>query len=845
MERRKLTKEDIDKVRDIEGFPIGSDEDIIALSDAPYYTACPNPFIEEFIKEHGTPYDEETDDYHREPFTSDISEGKHDPFYMAHGYHTKVPFKAIMRYILNYTDPNDVVLDGFCGSGMTGVAAQMCGVDNASLKQDMLSSMPNAKWGYRNAIISDLSPMASFISYNFNTSFDMQCFIDSATKIINEVTKKCGWVYMTKHINGVDVGNIEYTVWSDNYICPSCGREICYWNISVLDDNSLIKTPKCPECGFKINKINCERAVDSKFDKNIGEMFNTVKKSPVKIFYSYGKKRLSKKVDKMDLEIISKIDSLDITSWFPTDAIKDGYNTNQPKKSHGINHVHQFYTKRNLFVLSQCYAMIEDVKDDRLRKILKFWFSSIYSRSHKCNRYMPSHNRHVGPLSGTLYIPYFQAEINIITLLREKLKAITSMFGMKDDRVLITNQSTTDYSNIPRESIDYIFTDPPFGDNLNYSELNIIWESWLKVKTDNTKEAVVNDVQKKNLSDYQGLMEMCFSQYYRVLKPNRWITVEFHNSKNAVWNSIQEALQKAGFIVADVRTLDKQKGTTKQLSNYNSVKQDLVISAYKPKYDLKNRMLSNMGTEETAWDFVKNHLLNLPVVVIVSNKIEIINERKAYLLYDRMIAYHIMNGIPVPIDATEFYKGLDEKFLQRDGMYFLPNQVNEYDTARIKADVEPIQFTMFVTNEKSAIAWLYQYLDEKNNGPQTYADLQPKFMQEMKTVDKNEKMPELQTMLEENFLQDDKGRWYVPDITKEGDLAKLREKNLWREFEGYMNSTGKLKLFRSEAIRVGFSRLWKDKNYKAIVSIAERLPEKTIQEDQNLLMYYDISLGRV
>ena len=178
-------------------------------------------------------------------------------------------------------------------------------------------------------------------------------------------------------------------------------------------------------------------------------------------------------------------------------------------------------------------------------------------------------------------------------------------------------------------------------------------------------------------------------------------------------------------------------------------------------------------------------------------------------------------------------------------MYFLPSQVNEYDTARIKADVEPIQFTMFVTNEKSAIAWLYQYLDEKNNGPQTYADLQPKFMQEMKTVDKNEKMPELQTMLEENFLQDDKGRWYVPDITKEGDLAKLREKNLWREFEGYMNSTGKLKLFRSEAIRVGFSRLWKDKNYKAIVSIAERLPEKTIQEDQNLLMYYDISLGRV
>lgn len=103
MQPRKLTKEDIDKVRGIEGFPIGTDEDIIALSDAPYYTACPNPFMEEFIRKNGTPYDEATDNYHREPFTDDVSEGKHDPYYMAHGYHTKVPYMAIMKYILHYT----------------------------------------------------------------------------------------------------------------------------------------------------------------------------------------------------------------------------------------------------------------------------------------------------------------------------------------------------------------------------------------------------------------------------------------------------------------------------------------------------------------------------------------------------------------------------------------------------------------------------------------------------------------------------------------------------------------------------------------------------------------------
>ena len=115
MERRKLTKEDIDKVRNIEGFPIGTDEDIIALSDAPYYTACPNPFIEEFIKENGTPYDEATDDYHREPFAADVSEGKSDAIYNAHTYHTSVGLGRLMGAGLETETKSHkmVVLKGF------------------------------------------------------------------------------------------------------------------------------------------------------------------------------------------------------------------------------------------------------------------------------------------------------------------------------------------------------------------------------------------------------------------------------------------------------------------------------------------------------------------------------------------------------------------------------------------------------------------------------------------------------------------------------------------------------------------------------------------------------------
>jgi DNA modification methylase/predicted RNA-binding Zn-ribbon protein involved in translation (DUF1610 family) len=846
MEKRKLTKEDLDKVRDIEGFPIGTDEDIIALSDAPYYTACPNPFIKKFIAENGTPYDEETDDYHREPFASDVSEGKNDPIYMAHTYHTKVPYKAIMRYILHYTKPGDIVFDGFCGTGMTGVAAQMCGTDNYMLQQELKADENN--WGRRNAILNDLSPVATYITYNYNSLVDITAFVEEGQKILQEVEKECGWMYETAHSSDSSVsflsaemkpkGRINYTVWSDVFVCPHCGNEFVFWDVAVDAKNKKVNNEfTCPSCGVRLTKRDCQNAVMTVFDENLKTTHTMSRQVPVLINYLYAGKRYEKKPDEADLELLKKIDALTIPYPYPHNRMCEGGESRRNDK-YGITNVDQFYTKRNLYVLS---ALYEKSKTSRFRIVVESVNPGLVSKLVRYNM----GKRGNGVLSGTLYLPSLSAEGDVIKAVEGKFKDFQKVFQMTHTfrGALCETSSSTQLKTIPNNTVDYIFTDPPFGDNLNYSELSFIWESWLNVLTRNKAEAIVNDVQGKGIAEYQSLMTNCFLEFYRVLKPNRWMTVEFHNSKNAVWNAIQESLGRAGFIIADVRTLDKKQGSFKQVNNTSAVKQDLVISAYKPKEKFRKEFESKAGTEETAWAFVRQHLANLPVVVDSDHdgKIDIIAERQAYLLFDRMVAYHIMNGIPVPIDATDFYKGLDEKFLKRDGMYFLPDQVNEYDIARIKMDVEPIQFELFVSNEKSAIAWLYQQLDT----PQTYAELQPKFMQEVKSVDRYEDMPELSVMLDENFIQDDKGRWYIPDRTKEGDVAKLREKNLWKEFESYMNSKGKLKLFRSEAIRVGFSRLWKDKNYQAIVDMAERLPEQTIQEDDKLLMYYDISLSRV
>lgn len=606
-----------------------------------------------------------------------------------------------------------------------------------------------------------------------------------------------------------------------------------------LQDGKIKDKFNCPHCQMELKKGECEKKKIVLFDEHKNDTYAIAKQVPLVINYSVAGKRYEKEPDSDDLALIEKIDGMSIPYWYPIDELPEGYNTAQPIRSHGYSQVNHFYTKRILFFLAKLYDLINksEYKDS-----LSIWFTSQLINISKLNRYRPTVSFPYNPLSGTLYISSLTCESSPYIAYNGKIAKFTkALQDVKERNTIISTNSTTDLQLVPENSIDYIFTDPPFGGNLNYSELSFIWESWLKVKTNNKEEAIMNSVQGKELLEYQELMTKCFCEYARILKPNRWITIEFHNSKNAVWNAIQQGLQRAGFIVADVRTLDKQLGTFKQTTSTSAVKQDLVISAYKPKESLKKEILDKAGSIETAWAFVRQHLSQVPVVVKAKGGLEVISERQAYLLFDRMVAYHIVNGIPVPIDSTDFYQGLDEKFLKRDNMYFLPDQVNEYDMARSISEVENIQFSLFVSDEKSAISWLYQQLDE----PQTYSELMPKFMQELKSIAKHEKMPELQVILEENFIKNDEGKWYVPDLTKAGDVAKLREKNLLKEFQEYLNSKGKLKTFRLEAIKVGFAKLWKDKDYEAIVKIAERLPDETVQEDPNILMYYDISLSRV
>jgi predicted RNA methylase len=494
------------------------------------------------------------------------------------------------------------------------------------------------------------------------------------------------------------------------------------------------------------------------------------------------------------------------------------------------------------------------------------------------NRYRPTGYSQVNQyMAGRIRVLSQHAESSPWYILDGKLGRLKQAFKLLPSKVDAAIVTTGDCTRIPLpdSSIDYVFTDPPFGDNLAYAELNFINEAFLRVFTNLVPEAIVSETQKKGMLEYQHLMERCFAEYCRVLKPGRWMTVVFHNSKNAVWNAIQEAMLAAGFVVADVRTLDKKQGTFNQVNAGRAVKQDLVISAYKPNHGLEARFKLEAGTEEGVWDFVRTHLRQLPVFVSKGGQAEVIAERQNFLLFDRMVAFHVQRGVTVPLSAAEFYAGLEQRFPVRDGMYFLPEQVAEYDRKRMTVK-EVLQLKLFVKDEESAIQWLKQQLTKK---PQTFQELHPQFMKELGGWEKHEKPLELLDLLQENFLRYDgtgevpsqvhsylssnfkelrglakddpalraraKDRWYVPDPRKAGDLEKLRERALLREFEDYRDGTQKkLKVFRLEAVRAGFKRAWQARDYATIIAIARKIPENVLQEDPKLLMWYDQALTR-
>lgn len=871
--------------RQQEGFPQGTDEAILAMSDPPYYTACPNPWLADFVAHYGEPYDP-AEAYSREPMAIDVSVGKTDGLYKAHSYHTKVPHLAIVPSILHFTEPGDIVLDGFAGSGMTGVAAQWCGSAPASYRHQVemewkKAGMAAPKWGARCVVLNDLSPAATFIGANYNIPFNMARFAKDGKKLLEDASQNIGWMYETLHSDGRTKGRIQYTVWSEVLSCQACSGEVVFTDAALDEETSRVsKTITCPHCGSDSTKEQMDLVLENFIDPATGEVAKRPRRVASIIVYKVGKETYSKKPDQVDLEILAKIEALPVPTELPRDFFPDCQMVRVGRmRTTRTEAIHHMYLPRAAHGMCQLWHLANKHPDARTRAFLLFMVEQAIWGMSILARYAPTHFSQVNQyLSGVYYVASQTAECSPWYILDGKLKRLLSAFESYHPKVGVAATTTGSATSLPlpNDSIDYVFTDPPFGENIYYADLNFLVESWHGVKTDSEPEAIVDRVREKAIPEYQHLMTAAFREYFRVLKPGRWMTVVFSNSRAAVWNSIQVGLQQAGFIVAEVNALDKKQGSFQQLVSPNAVKQDLVISAYKPNGGLEKRLAERGAAPESAWDFVQTHLRQLPVSKIKNGILEMVVERDPRRIYDRMVAWFVRHDFPVPLSTEEFLEGLRSRFPERDSMVFLPEQVAEYDRKRAQAAQAP-QMELFVSDERSAIDWLMDFLRKR---PSTYQEVHPEFTTQLGAGwRKHEEKPELSALLADNFLRYDgngdvpsqihrylstnfkdlrglekedprlkakaKDRWYVPDPSKAKDLEQKRERSLLKEFDGYKAAPGRrLKEFRLEVLRAGFKNAWAARDYKTIIGIAQKIPEEALQEDEKLLLWYDQALTR-
>lgn len=663
--------------RGIEGCPSGPDERLLALAAPPLYTPFPNPYVEHFLSTSQRP--PVPPSYHREPIAVDIAEGKTDPAYLAQVYHTKLPYRAIARYIEHFTDPGDLVMDGFCGSGMVGVAANQVG---------------------RRALLCDLSPAATFLAHSYCHPVDLAEATAAFRELLGQLEEECGWLYRvpgvgdaeTRRTQNVEprtqnrtqhsVLTIDYVIWSEVFRCPRCDAEFPFSEVGFdFERRRPRQRLSCPSCETSLRPNDLARSLDEE-----GRTLAV----PVRVAYLGSRPPRESPPDPGFTQLQQEIERRPIPYLYPDNPMMNcstlgsGWGDMWRRGYHsGMERVPDFYFKRSLWVLAAAVDLVwrSGASCSTKHLMLQVIVNSSTSLTRMRRAYQ-------GVLPLVLYVPKLQREVNVLKALASRFRTVAECLGRlrRSEDVLITTQSTSSLPNIPDGSVDYIFTDPPFGDNIRYSEVNFLWEAWLGAFTSQGPEAIISPSQEKGVAEYQELMRRCFAEMHRVLKPHRWITVAFHNSDRRVWNAIQQALQDAGFEVADVRLLDKRQISFKQASA-NTVRRDLVISARKAVARHKAQGTEKWGDRatggredtESAWEAVRERLGQLPVLAGAEGKEPETVEREALALFNYMVASHLRKGLPVPIDAQRFCAELPRHFEQRDGFYFLPDQVAEYD----------------------------------------------------------------------------------------------------------------------------------------------------------------------
>jgi 16S rRNA G966 N2-methylase RsmD len=516
------------------------------------------------------------------------SAGKGSNAYQVHTYPTKVPPAAIEPFILASTEPGAVVLDPFCGSGMTGLAALSTG---------------------RRAVLSDLAPGAVHLAHNYTHPLHPDVLASALRSVLAATAAIESRLYTSTCPTCGRPDTLRHLIWTDVHDCRGCHSPIRVWD--QTDDS-----------GGSSRTLTCARCRHTQTRSGVAG----VRSEPAEKAVACGSCRKLQRgpVDTADLALLATIARSTVQHWVP--SVPLGPNREMYRRSalhlRGIRDVADFWMPRSKLALSELWHQIGQIGDAVARSTLQFAFTNTAWHATRMRRYNALGGQR--PLTGTLYIPQLIAEGNIFEIFRHQVRQVSRFYATHpaldtdSATALARRSSATDLSWLPTSSIDYVFTDPPFGANLFYGDCNVVWEAWLGDVTDLTDEIVVNRSLPvadggKTITDYEKLLGNAFTEIRRVMSPTARASVVFHNADDRVWSALLSATDRAGLAQTDVSVLDKVQRSMKGYKGRSGAElvpfYDLIIT-----FTAGSRMpaahLNGAGT--IALSAVRRHLKQLP-----------------------------------------------------------------------------------------------------------------------------------------------------------------------------------------------------------------------------------------
>ncbi len=496
------------------------------------------------------------------------------PLFNCFSYPTKVDPELVALFLATHTDPGGTVLDPFGGSGSTGIAARLC--DQPTPRMQVLAREMSLEpiWGPRHAVVYELSPLGVLLASVMCEPPNPSEFAQAADELIAESERRLGWMYDAKSPAGGD-GVLRYAVWSEVLITPCCSARITFWDAVVeLNPAAIRDSFSCPTCGELTQASRCERATRTQQDPLTGQQSSQRHRVMAQVYGRSGTRMWSRPPVDDDQRLACRIRS-QLAELAPSapivrvewgDLRRSGYHL-------GIDHIHHLYTPRNLSAVASFWEGINGCPpklQDSLRLLVLSYNSS---HSTQLARVVAKQGQRdlivTGAQSGVLYLSGLPVEKHVFAGVRRKIRTFKSAFSLADGsrstvRVVCGSSTAIDLAT---DSVDYVFTDPPFGGYIPYAEVNQVNEAWLGRFTDRTQEAIISPAQGKDVEEYGRLLSSIFGEVARVLRPSGLASIIFHSSSVKVWHALSRALSDHGFVSERSSLLDRQQPTFKQAAS--------------------------------------------------------------------------------------------------------------------------------------------------------------------------------------------------------------------------------------------------------------------------------------